>query len=119
MDQTWAQRGLYVSENDAEALATADLALQRYRAHLLAARQKYNPGGVPPRPPGQAPPPGEVVEHAFLAGSPQRVAEQIAALRDAGVRNLLLNMNVGQISPAQVERSIRLFGDKVLPLAPS
>jgi alkanesulfonate monooxygenase SsuD/methylene tetrahydromethanopterin reductase-like flavin-dependent oxidoreductase (luciferase family) len=119
MDQTWAQRGLYVSENDAEALATADLALQRYRAHLLAARQKYNPGGVPPRPPGQAPPPGEVVEHAFLAGSPQRVAEQIAALRDAGVRNLLLNMNVGQISPDQVERSIRLFGDKVLPLAPS
>ena len=119
MDQTWAQRGLYVSENDAEALATADLALQRYRAHLLAARHKYNPGGVPPRPPGQAPPPGEVVEHAFLAGSPQRVAEQIAALRDAGVRNLLLNMNVGQISPDQVERSIRLFGDKVLPLAPS
>ena len=119
LDQTWAQRGLYVSENDAEALATADLALQRYRAHLLAARQKYNPGGVPPRPPGQAPPPGEVVEHAFLAGSPQRVAEQIAALRDAGVRNLLLNMNVGQIAPDKVERSIRLFGDKVLPLAPS
>jgi alkanesulfonate monooxygenase SsuD/methylene tetrahydromethanopterin reductase-like flavin-dependent oxidoreductase (luciferase family) len=119
LDQNWAQRGLYVSENDAEALETADLALKRYRAHLLAARQKYNPGGEPLRQPGQAPTAAEVVAHAFLAGSPQRVAEQIAELREAGVRNLLLNVNVGQISPEKVERSMRLFGDKVLPMAPS
>jgi alkanesulfonate monooxygenase SsuD/methylene tetrahydromethanopterin reductase-like flavin-dependent oxidoreductase (luciferase family) len=119
LDQNWAQRGLYVSENDAEALETADLALKRYRAHLLAARQKYNPGGEPPRQPGQAPTAAEVVAHAFLAGSPQRVTEQIAELREAGVRNLLLNVNVGQISPEKVERSMRLFGDKVLPMAPS
>jgi alkanesulfonate monooxygenase SsuD/methylene tetrahydromethanopterin reductase-like flavin-dependent oxidoreductase (luciferase family) len=119
LDQNWAQRGLYVSENDAEALETADLALKRYRAHLLAARQKYNPGGEPPAPPGRTPTAAEVVEHAFLAGSPQRVAEQIAELREAGVRNLLLNVNVGQISPDKVERSMRLFGDKVLPMAPS
>ena len=119
LDQNWAQRGLYVSENDAEALETADLALKRYRAHLLAARQKYNPGGEPPHQAGQAPPAAEVVAHAFLAGSPRRVAEQIAELREAGVRNLLLNVNVGQISPDKVERSMRLFGDKVLPMAPS
>ena len=116
LDQTWVQRGLYVCESDTEAMETADLALQRYRAHLLAARQKYNPGGVPPRPPGQAPPPGEVVAHAFLAGSPQRVAAQIAELKEAGVRNLLLNVNVGQIPHEKVERSMRLFGDKVLPV---
>jgi alkanesulfonate monooxygenase SsuD/methylene tetrahydromethanopterin reductase-like flavin-dependent oxidoreductase (luciferase family) len=119
LDQNWAQRGLYISENDAEALETADLALKRYRAHLLAARQKYNPGGEPPPPPGQAPTAAESVQHAFLAGSPQRVAEQIAELREAGVRNLLLNVNVGQISPEKVERSMRLLGDKVLPMAPS
>ncbi len=118
LDQTWVQRGLYVCESDTEAMETADLALQRYRAHLLAARQKYNPGGVPPRPPGQTPPPGEVVAHAFLAGSPQRVAAQIAELKEAGVRNLLLNVNVGQIPHDKVERSMRLFGDKVLPVTP-
>jgi alkanesulfonate monooxygenase SsuD/methylene tetrahydromethanopterin reductase-like flavin-dependent oxidoreductase (luciferase family) len=56
-----------------------------------------------------------VVEHAFVAGSPQTVAGQIAALRDVGVRNLLLNVNVGQIPPDQVQRSMRLFGEKVLP----
>ena len=60
-------------------------------------------------------PPAEVVEHAFVAGTPKRVAEQIAALKQAGVRNLLLNVNVGQLPPEQVERSMRLFGAKVLP----
>jgi len=44
------------------------------------------------------------------------VAEQIAALRDAGVRNLLLNVNVGQMLPEQVERSMQRFGEKVLPM---
>jgi len=57
-----------------------------------------------------------MVEHAFLAGTPKRVAEQVAALREAGVRNLLLNVNVGQMPPKQVERSMKLFGEKVLPL---
>jgi alkanesulfonate monooxygenase SsuD/methylene tetrahydromethanopterin reductase-like flavin-dependent oxidoreductase (luciferase family) len=115
LDQSWAQRGLYVCENEAEALETADLALKRYRAHLLQARQKYNPGGEPPRPPGQPPTAAEMVEHAFLLGSPERIVDQIAELREAGVRNLLLNVNVGQILHEQVVRSMRLFGDKVLP----
>ena len=115
LDQTWAQRGLYVCENEAEALETADLALKRYRAHLLQARQKYNPGGEPPRPPGRPPTAAEMVEHAFLLGSPERIVDQIAELREAGVRNLLLNVNVGQIPHEQVVRSMRLFGDKVLP----
>ena len=36
-------------------------------------------------------------------------------MRHAGVRNLLLDINVGQIPHRQVERSMRLFGEKVLP----
>ena len=115
LDQTWAQRALYIGESDQEALEIASDALGRFREHLLQARIKYNPGGVPPRPPGQAPPAGEVVETAFLAGTPQRVIEQIAELKEAGVRNLLLNMNVGQMPREQVERSMRAFGEKVLP----
>jgi alkanesulfonate monooxygenase SsuD/methylene tetrahydromethanopterin reductase-like flavin-dependent oxidoreductase (luciferase family) len=114
LDRNWAQRGLYVSENESEALETADLALKRYRAHLQAARDKYNPS-EPPLQPGQTPTAAEQVKHAFLVGSPERVASQIEELRDAGVRNVLLNVNVGQIPPDQVERSMRLFGDKVLP----
>ena len=104
-----------MADSSEEALEVAADALRRYRKHLLAARINYNPGGVPPRPPGQPPAAGELVEHAFLAGTPKRVAEQVAELRDAGVRNLLLNVNVGQNPHQQVERSMRLFGEKVLP----
>jgi alkanesulfonate monooxygenase SsuD/methylene tetrahydromethanopterin reductase-like flavin-dependent oxidoreductase (luciferase family) len=60
-----------------------------------------------------------MVEHAFLVGSPERIIDQIAELREAGVRNLLLNVNVGQIAPEKVARSMRLLGDKVLPRVPS
>jgi alkanesulfonate monooxygenase SsuD/methylene tetrahydromethanopterin reductase-like flavin-dependent oxidoreductase (luciferase family) len=115
LEASWAQRGLYVADSNAEALEVAGVALSRYRHHLEEARRLYNPGGLPPREPGAPLPPAEVVEHAFVAGTPQRVAEQIAALQQAGVRNLLLNVNVGQLPPAQVERSMRLFGEKVLP----
>jgi len=90
--------------------------LRRYRHHLDESRRLYNPGGLPPRRPGQPPSPNELVEHVFVAGSPKRVADQIAALRDAGVRNLMLNVNMGQLPPDRVERSMRLFGEKVLPL---
>ena len=115
-DETWAQRAIYVGDDDQECLKVAEAALGRYQAHLLDARVKYNPGGVPPRPPGQAPPPGEVVEHAFLAGTPNRVASQIEELQGVGVRNLMLNFNVGQMPADQVESSMRLFGEKVLPM---
>ena len=115
LDQTWAQRAIFLADSEQEALEVATAGLDRYIKHLLEPRIKYNPGGVPPRPPGQAPPPGEVMEHAFLAGTPERVAEQIAELRNAGVRNLLFNANVGQIPADQVEKSMRLFGERVLP----
>ena len=55
------------------------------------------------------------VGHTFSSPRLRIDAEQIAALQQAGVRNLLLNVNVGQLPPAQVERSMRLFGEKVLP----
>jgi alkanesulfonate monooxygenase SsuD/methylene tetrahydromethanopterin reductase-like flavin-dependent oxidoreductase (luciferase family) len=116
LDQTWAQRALYVADSDAEALDVATKALKRYRHHLDEARRRYNPGGLPPRRPEAPPSPNEMIEHAFLAGTPKRVAEQVTALREAGVRNLLLNVNVGQMPAEQVERSMKLFGEKVLPM---
>jgi alkanesulfonate monooxygenase SsuD/methylene tetrahydromethanopterin reductase-like flavin-dependent oxidoreductase (luciferase family) len=116
LDETWAQRALFVSDSDNEAVELATSALQRFRHHLDESRRRYNPGGLPPRKPDQPPSPNEMVEHAFLAGTAKRVADQIAALHDAGVRNLMLNVNVAGMPEAQVERSVRLFGEKVLPL---
>jgi alkanesulfonate monooxygenase SsuD/methylene tetrahydromethanopterin reductase-like flavin-dependent oxidoreductase (luciferase family) len=116
LDETWAQRALYVAESNDEAQEMATVALKRYRHHLDESRRNYNPGGLPPRKPGAPPNPNEMVEHVFLAGTPRRVAEQVAALREVGVRNLLLNVNMGQMQPGQVERSMKLFGEKVLPM---
>ena len=115
LDQTWAQRALFVCDSDQQGLEVAEAALARYRAHLLDARVRFNPGGAPPPPPGTPPAAGEVVEHAFLAGTPATVAGKLEELRDTGVRNMMLNPNVGQIPAQQVERSLRLFGEKVLP----
>jgi len=50
-----------------------------------------------------------------LAGTPATVAGKLEELRDIGVRNVLLNPNVGQIAPDKVDRSLRLFGEKVMP----
>ncbi len=116
LDQTWVQRGLYLEENDQKALEVATVALARFRKHITDARINYNPGGLPPRSPGRPPDPGELVESAFLAGTPERVIDEIAELKDAGARNLLLNMNVGQIPQNQVEKSMQIFGEKVLPV---
>ena len=115
LDQTWVQRGLVVAESDQEALDIAGPALERYRAHLLDARVKYNVTEVTPPDPSQPRPAGEVVEQAFLAGSTTRVAEQVAELNDIGARNLMLNANVGQIEPQHVERTLKLFGEQVAP----
>ena len=115
LDQTWAQRALFVCDSDQEGLEVAEAGLARYKAHLLDARVRFNPGGAPPPPPGTPTPASEIVDHAFLAGTPATVAGKIEELRDIGVRNVLLNPNVGQIPANQVEKSLRLFGEKVLP----
>jgi alkanesulfonate monooxygenase SsuD/methylene tetrahydromethanopterin reductase-like flavin-dependent oxidoreductase (luciferase family) len=115
LDQTWVQRGIVIGESDQEALEIAEAALGRYMEHLLDARVKFNPGGNTYRDPSRPPPDSEVLEHAFLAGTAGTVAEQIAELKEAGVRNLMLNFNVGQIPKQHVERSLEVFGKKVLP----
>ena len=113
LDQTWVQRSLFLEDSDQEALETASIGMQRYHEVVQGAREKYNPGGSDPGAPRPAAP---SMQQAFLAGTPGTVSEQIAELRDAGVRNLLLNVNVGQLPRENVERSMRLFGEKVLPL---
>jgi alkanesulfonate monooxygenase SsuD/methylene tetrahydromethanopterin reductase-like flavin-dependent oxidoreductase (luciferase family) len=81
----------------------------------MDARIMYNPGGVPQEEIDTPRFPAEYVEHAFLAGTPETVAEGIHQLKQAGVRNLMLNFNVGELTAEQVENSLRLFGSKVLP----
>ena len=50
-----------------------------------------------------------------LVGGPKRVAEQVALMRDVGVRNLMLT-NRGLMSREKTATSLRLLSQKVMPL---
>ena len=36
-------------------------------------------------------------------------------MRDIGVRNLMLKLNTGEMDTHKVQKSMRLFGEKVMP----
>jgi alkanesulfonate monooxygenase SsuD/methylene tetrahydromethanopterin reductase-like flavin-dependent oxidoreductase (luciferase family) len=116
MDQCWASRDLYVADSYDEALEVAAAGFERERTHFRRARELYNPGGFPPPDPNRPIPAGEVLEQAFILGTPSQVAEQVAEMRDIGVRNLMLKLNTGEMDTHRVRKSMRLFADQVMPL---
>lgn len=115
LDQCWASRDLFVADSYDEASEIAAVGFERERTHFRQARELYNPGGFPPPDPNRPLPAGEVLEHSFIMGTPSQVAEQVAAMRDIGVRNLMLKLNVGEMDTHKVQKSMRLFGEKVMP----
>ena len=116
LDQCWASRDLFVAESYDEALEIASAGFRRERTHFRRARERYNPGGFPPPDPNRPMPAGEVLECAFILGTPSQVADQVAEMRDIGVRNLMFKLNTGEMDTQQVRKSMRLFGEKVMPL---
>ena len=115
-DQCWASRDLFVAESYDEAYEVAAAGFQRERHHFRHARELYNPGGLPPPDPNRPAPAGESFEHSFIVGTPSQVADQIAEMRDIGVRNLMLKLNTGEMDTNGVQKSMRLLGEKVLPI---
>ena len=49
-----------------------------------------------------------------LVGGPKRVAEQIAQMREVGVRNLMLT-NRGLMSREKTAKSLRFLSEKIIP----
>ncbi len=115
LEQCWASRDLFIADSYDEALDVAAAGFARERAHFRHARELYNPGGMPPLDPNRPVPAGESLEHSFILGTPSQVAEQVAEMRDIGVRNLMLKFNTGEMDTRQVQQSMRLFGERVLP----
>ena len=116
LDQCWVARNLMLGDSYDEALEVAEYGFERERKHFREAREIYNPGGFPKPPPGTPPSAGEDLHQTFIVGTPDQAAERIAELRDIGVRNLMLKLNTGEMPPEKVRASMRLFGEKVLPL---
>ena len=127
-DQIWLQKDLFVSDSQEEAEEVAAASSARQWDHIRAVRAQFNPdsapsGGQPDevstsyavRGHAKEAPSKELLDFAYIFGTPKRVAEQVAELREAGVRNLMFKVNTGQMPFEQVSRSMRLFQEQVAP----
>ena len=109
LDQLWMLREVYVAETTDQALEEFLPPLQRRRELMDELRQPWwdtDKQAFQPRQMGVMGP---------FFGSPQRVKEQIAELRDLGVRNLMMTHYGGVVSPEQQANSMRLLSEKVMP----
>jgi len=120
LDQSWLWCELHIAETDAQALEEFLPKFHQASRYIADMRQRWNPPDVPlPKPPlplprtAYGPTPSRTANEA-LVGSPARVTEQIALLREVGVRNLMLT-NRGLMSPEQTRSSLRLLSEKVMP----
>ena len=114
-DQCWFSKNAFIAETYEEARELFEPGFRRERKHFREAREIYNPEGFPPLDPTKPLPAGEDFEKACIVGTPDQVADQIASLRDLGVRNLMLKLNVGEMDTLAVQKSIKLFGQHVMP----
>jgi alkanesulfonate monooxygenase SsuD/methylene tetrahydromethanopterin reductase-like flavin-dependent oxidoreductase (luciferase family) len=118
-------RNVYVAESDAQAEDELAALLRRTRDHMMHVRAAYNPPGFAIDPavlnPWADPATGDdeavryVLDTGSLFGSPARVREQVAELRDAGVRHLLCQTGFGDMSHERNLASMRRFGEQVMP----
>jgi alkanesulfonate monooxygenase SsuD/methylene tetrahydromethanopterin reductase-like flavin-dependent oxidoreductase (luciferase family) len=118
-------RNVYVADSDAQAEDELSTLLLRTRAHMMHVRGEYNPSDFHIDPvmltPWTDPAVGDAEALAFVLatgsvfGSPARVREQVAALRDSGVRHLLCQTGFGDMSHEQNLLSMRRFGGQVMP----
>jgi alkanesulfonate monooxygenase SsuD/methylene tetrahydromethanopterin reductase-like flavin-dependent oxidoreductase (luciferase family) len=118
-------RNVYVAESDAQAADEFSAALRETRHHMMHVRDELNPADFTPDPVTLNPwtDPGVsddeaipfVLETGSIYGSPKRVREQVAELRDAGVQHLLCQTSMGSMSQERSLASMRLFGEEVMP----
>ncbi|MFQ6028322.1 MAG: LLM class flavin-dependent oxidoreductase, partial [Dehalococcoidia bacterium] len=120
LDQSWVWYECHLAESDDQAWDEFIPAFEQATKHVVSMRERWNPKDQPlPRSAPLLPrsaygPAPDASANEALVGSPRRVAEQVALLRDAGVRNLMLT-NRGLMSPDQTTSSLRLLSEQVMP----
>lgn len=120
LGQSWVWYEAHLAETDDQAWDEFLPAFEAASKHVAGMRERWNPKDqIMPQYPtalpraGYGPTPDGAANEAMV-GAPRRVAEQVALLRDAGVRNLMLT-NRGVMSPEQTFSSLRLLSEKVMP----
>ena len=118
-------RNVYVADSNAQAKDELSEFLVETRAHMMHVREAYNPPDFtldpatlnawtdPKVPDSEAIP--YVLSTGSLYGTPARVREQVAELRDVGVQHLLCQTGFGAMSHEHNVASMRRFGEHVMP----
>jgi alkanesulfonate monooxygenase SsuD/methylene tetrahydromethanopterin reductase-like flavin-dependent oxidoreductase (luciferase family) len=125
LTQHWTvTKHVYVAETDEKARATAE---PYERWYLDSFARSLRPDGVHGLSDIARQQAAEVAQRAserrwedlivdsLLIGSPDTVRAKVQQLREAGVGELACWMNFGGLPLAQVERSMRLFAEEVMP----
>lgn len=125
MGQCALWRNVYVGTSNAQAQDAVSALLLRTRAHMLHVRHELNPPDFAIDPlmlnPWTDPTVGEaealayVLETGTIFGTAARVREQVAELREAGVRHLLCQTGFGDMPHEEALASMRRFGEEVIP----
>jgi alkanesulfonate monooxygenase SsuD/methylene tetrahydromethanopterin reductase-like flavin-dependent oxidoreductase (luciferase family) len=124
-EQAAVWRWVYVADSQRQAEDELAATLLETRRHMLHDRASYNPPDFtveasrvnPWNDPRLSHEDGVrySLEHSALYGSPDRVAEQVTALRDAGAHHVLCQMSLGYLPHATIMASMRRFGEDVIP----
>lgn len=125
LEQSALWRNVYVAESDAQAEDEVSRLLLDTRHHMMHVRETLNPTDFVIDPvnlnPWTNPAVADTEALPFMLstgtifGSPSRVRDQVAELRDAGVRHLLCQTGFGDMSHDRNVASMRLFGEQVMP----
>ena len=118
-------RFVHVAESQAQAEDELTAALIETRRHMVHARETNNPADFHVEANRVNPWNDPHVSHedgvryslqtSTLYGTPQRVAEQVAELRDAGVHHVLCQISYGYLPHRTIVESMRRFGETVAP----
>jgi len=120
LDQLWVWREMHIAETNDEAMGEFLPAHYDAYSWLEEVRAEWNPPemeiSIQRAPMGRSDyaesPNPELPEN--LVGGHKRVAEQVAMLRNVGVRNLMLT-NRGLMSPSRTAKSLQLLSEKIMP----
>jgi len=124
-DQAALWRFVHVAASQAQAEDELTQALLQTRRHMVHARAANNPADFhveanrvnPWNDPRVSDEEGVrySLETSTLCGTPTRVAEGLAELREAGVHHVLCQMSYGYLPQASIMASMRRFGEDVIP----
>ena len=121
LDQIWVWREMHLAETNDQALGEFLPAHYDAFSKMEEVRERWNPSDMPmslQRAPMDRTRYLETPDPAApenLVGGPNRVAEQVALMREVGIRNLMLT-NRGLMSQEKTAKSLRLLSEKVMPL---